>query len=51
MFGDEARSTFEKSLYGRSRREEAQIYRDIALDQSLLTSAPTILKHALRFEF
>src|SRR6266567_9162379 len=31
----------------RSRREEAQISDDLAKDQSLLTSAPTILRHDL----
>jgi len=44
----ELRARLKNQTHCRSRREEAQISDDLAKDQSLLASAPTILRHALR---
>src|SRR6266702_5043427 len=41
------RARLNDRIHCRSRREEAQISDDLAKNQSLLTSAPTILGHAL----
>src|SRR6266404_5765558 len=41
------RARLNNRIHCRSRREEAQISDDLAKNQSLLTSAPTILRHAL----
>src|SRR6266567_3700427 len=45
------RARLNNQIHCRSRREEAQISDDFAKNQSLLTSAPTILRHALRCRF
>src|SRR6266568_365561 len=45
---DALRARLHNQIHCRSRREEAQISDDLAKNQSLLTSAPTILRHALR---
>src|SRR6266566_8425004 len=42
------RARLNNQIHCRSRRKEAQISDDLAKNQSLLTSAPTILRHALR---
>src|SRR5438445_12367296 len=42
------RTWFKKHFHCSSRREEAQKFGSFIRDQSLLTSAATILKHALR---
>ena len=42
------RARLNNQIHCRSRREEAQNSDDLAKNQSLLTSAPTILRHALR---
>src|SRR6266436_1706613 len=41
------RARLKNPVHRRSRREEAQISKGFGVDQSLLTSAPTISKHAL----
>src|SRR5438445_10003682 len=43
------RTCFKKHFHCSSRREEAQKFGSFIGDQSLLTSAATILKHALNF--
>src|SRR5438445_7377476 len=44
---DRLRNCFKKHFHCSSRREEAQKFGSFIRDQSLLTSAATILKHAL----
>src|SRR6266478_4252752 len=52
LHGEGSRTCFENLSHCRSRREETQISSGFCLDpsqnQSLLTSAPTMLKRALR---
>jgi hypothetical protein len=41
------REPLKNPVHCRSRREEAQISKSVAIEQSLVTSAPTCLRHAL----